>query len=132
MIFDSTNKFSTEQAFTASAVSTNVIDLGVSDRDIGLGQPIPLFVGVDTAFAGLTSVSVSVQTDDAVDFSSAVTVVSTGAIPVADLVAGYQFNLQAIPKGVVGRYARLSYTVVGTGTAGALSAGITMGNQSNG
>ena len=132
MIFDSTNKFSTKQAVTATAVSTNVIDLGVSKRDIGNGEVIPLFIGVEEEFAGLTSVVVTVQTDDAEGFGSAVNVLQTGVIPVADLVAGYQFNINTVPLGVLGRYVRLNYTVAGTGTAGTISAGITAGNQNNG
>lgn len=132
MIFDSTNKFSTEQAVTATAVSTNVIDLGVSLRDIGVGERIPVWIGVDAAFVGLTSLQVSIETDDAESFSAATTVAETGEVLLADLKAGYQFAIQSIPKNALGRYVRVNYTVAGTGTAGTLSAGVTMGNQSNG
>lgn len=132
MIFDSTNKLSASQEVTASAASTNVIDLGVSDRDIGLGQSIPVYIGVDTDFAGLTSLQVSIQTDDSEDFSDVETVASTGVILLADLVDGYQFALQSIPKNVLGQYVRVYYTVVGTGTAGSITAGINMGHQANG
>lgn len=132
MIFDSTNKFSTAQAFTATEASENIIDLGVSLRDIGVGDHIPLWVGVTDDFTGLTSLQVVVQTDDGEGFPSPVAVAQTGAVPVAELVAGYQFSLQDIPKGVLGRYVRLSYTVVGTGTGGSITAGITAGNQTNG
>lgn len=130
MIFDLTNKFSTDQAFTATAASTNVIDLGVSGRNIGIGETVPLRVAVTTAFAGLTSVAVSVQTSDT-EGSGYADVISTPAIPVADLTAGYVFNIDSVPRGVLGRYVRLNYTVVGTGTAGAINAGITAGNQEN-
>lgn len=132
MIFDQTNKFSSEQAVTATAASTNVIDLGVTARDIGLGQDIPVWVGVDVDFAGLTSLQVTVETDDDVGFGSAVTVIQTGAVLLASLTAGYQFAIQDIPKNVLGRYVRLNYTVVGVGSAGTLTAGVTMGNQANG
>lgn len=132
MIFDSTNKFSSEQAVTATAASTNVIDLGVSGRDIGVGEHIPVWIGVDVDFAGLTSLQVTVQTDDDEAFGTASSVISSPAIAVADLKAGYQFSIQDIPKNVLGRYIRLSYVVVGTGTAGTLTAGVTMGNQTNG
>lgn len=132
MIFDLTNKFSSEQAVTATAASTNVVDLGVTSRDIGIGEVIPVWVGVDVDFAGLTSLQVSIQTDDAENFSSAVTVVQTGAVLLADLKAGYEFAIQSIPKNVLGRYVRVNYTVVGTGTAGTITAGITAGNQQNG
>lgn len=129
MIFDSTNKFSTLQAVTATAASTNVIDLGVSGRDIGVGEHVPFWIGVDVDFAGLTSVQVTVQTDDDEAFSGAVDVIQTGVIALADLVSGYQFSIDKAPKNLLGRYVRLNYTVVGTGTAGTISAGITMGND---
>lgn len=132
MIFDLTNKFSSEQAVTATAASTNVVDLGVTSRDIGIGEVIPVWVGVDVDFAGLTSLQVSVQTDDAENFASAVTVVQTGAVLLADLKAGYEFAIQSIPKNALGRYVRVNYTVVGTGTAGTITAGVTAGNQQNG
>lgn len=132
MIFDLTNKFSSEQAVTATAASTNVVDLGVTSRDIGIGEVIPVWVGVDVDFAGLTSLQVSVQTDDTENFASAVTVVQTGAVLLADLKAGYEFAIQSIPKNVLGRYVRVNYTVVGTGTAGTITAGVTAGNQQNG
>ena len=132
MIFDSTNKFSASQAITVTAASTNVIDLGVGLRDVGIGDTIPLFVGVDADFATLDSLVVNVETSVDEAFSSPIVVVSTGAIVVGDLVAGYQFNVDRITKGVEGRYLRLSYTVAGSAaTAGSITAGITAGNQSN-
>ncbi len=133
MIFDSTNKFSDSQAVTASAASENVIDLGVSGRDIGVGHPACLHIEVDEDFATLTSLNVSLQTDDDEAFGSAVTVVSTGEIALADLVNGYVFAPIHLPKNIDGQYVRLYYTVTGTdATAGSITAGIVMGNQLNG
>lgn len=131
MIFDSTLKFSSNQAVTVTAASENVIDLGASKRDIGVGEVVPLRVAVSTAFAGLTSLQVSVQTSDS-EGSGYADVIMTPAILAADLVDGYVFNLQSIPRGALGRYVRLNYTVVGTATAGAINAGVTAGNQENG
>lgn len=133
MIFDQTNKFSASQAITTTAASTNVIDLGVTGRDVGVGEMIPVWVGVDTDFATLTSLQVTLQTDDDEAFGTAVDVIQTGAVPAADLVAGYQFSLNSVPKNVLGRYVRLNYTVAGSAaTAGTITAGMTMGNQQNG
>jgi hypothetical protein len=132
MIFDSTNKLSTAQALTVTAASENVIDLGVTKRDIGNGETVPVYISVDTTLEGLTSLQVAIQTDDAEGFGSAKTVISTSAVPVADLVAGYQFAIINVPLNVLGRYMRLNYVVVGTGTAGSVTAGVTMGNQQNG
>lgn len=133
MILDSTLKFSADQAVTDTAVSTNVIDLGVSGRDIGIGETVPLRVSVTESFATLTSLTVAVETSDTENFASSEVVIQTGAVPVASLVNGYVFNINEVPKGVVGRYMRLNYTVTGTtATAGAITAGITAGNQNNG
>lgn len=140
MIFDSTNLFSDDQAITASAASTNVIDLGATQtpknaanaltRDIGKGTPIPLRIQVTTAFATLTSLTVSVQTDDNSGFSSAATVATTPAIAVASLVAGYVFPLTVVPRGTLERYVRLYYTVAGSSaTAGTVFAGFTFANE---
>lgn len=133
MIFDNTLKLSNNQAVTETAVSENVIDLGVAGRNVGIGQNIPLRIAVTEDFATLTSLTVEVQTADDEAFSSPVTVVQTGAIAAADLVSGYSFNIDSAPKGVTGRYMRLNYTVGGSNaTAGKINAGVTMGNQENG
>ena len=122
MILDLTAKFSSAQAITATAVSTNVIDLGVS-RDVGRGVSLPLLVQVDSDFNTLTSLKVSVQTDVAENFGS-VTTLTEQTVLLADLVAGKQFDFQIVPTSIQ-RYVRLNYTVVGTDpTTGSISAGI--------
>jgi hypothetical protein len=132
MIFDLTNKFSSDQSVTATAASENVIDLGVSGRDIGVGEVVPLRIAVTEDFATLTSLQVSVQTSDT-EGSGYTDVILTPAIAAASLVDGYVFNIQSVPRGVLGRYVRLNYTVTGSdATAGKINAGITMGNQDNG
>jgi hypothetical protein len=146
MIFDKTTLFSDAQAVTASAASTNVVDLGPVDRvagtsaplrrDIGRGTPIPLSVQVVEPFAGLTSLTVSVQTSDDAGFGSGVvTHASSGAVPVADLKAGWTSTLNYVPPaGPAGmkRYLRLNYTVTGSNaSAGKVTAGVTMGHQTN-
>lgn len=140
MIFDETNLFSDDQAITASAASTNHIDLGATgtppyganalDRDIGKGTPIPIRVQVTEDFATLTSLTVAIQVDDNNSFSSPVTVMASQAIPVASLVAGYVFNMNYVPRGANERYLRLNYTVGGSNaTAGAVIAGIVAANE---
>lgn len=142
MIFDRTLQYSNGQAFTATAVSTNVIDhqaagipYGASaalTRDLGVGEEVPILVQVTETFTGLTSVAVTYQTCDAEGFGSGVdSVVTTAAIPVADLKAGYQFAIDQIPFRARKRYSRLNYTVAGTGTAGKITAGVVAANQRN-
>lgn len=132
MIFD--NLLSNAQAITATAVSTNIHDLGPLriTRDIGKGKPIPLLIQVVEAFNNLTSLTVALQVDDNSAFSSAKTVWSS-TIVLADLKAGRVVVPEFITRGTDEQFLRLNYTVTGTApTTGKITAGVTMGNQSNG
>ena len=136
MIFDRQSILSVAQAITATAASTNVIDLGPIAtgivRDIGKGTQTPLLIQVVESFNNLTSLTVALQTDDNEAFSSAKTVWSE-VIVLASLTAGFVAIPEFIPRGTNERYMRLNYTVTGTApTTGKITAGITMGNQSNG
>lgn len=136
MIFDQQTLLSDAQAITATAASTNVIDLGPIAtgivRDIGKGKPIPIRIQVVEAFNNLTSLAIALQTDDADTFGSAKTV-WTQTVVLADLKAGYVAIPEYIPRGTNERFMRLYYTVTGTApTTGKITAGVTMGNQSNG
>lgn len=141
MIFDKTLLFSDAQAITADAASTNVIDLrangtvygatGALRRDLGKGTRTPLFIGVVEAFNNLTSMVVSIQTDDNEAFSSAKTVASFTLL-LADLTLGKQIPLDMMPLGSDERYIRLYYDITGTApTLGKVTAGFTAGNQTN-
>lgn len=142
MILSQEQLFSDGQAVTASAPSENYIDLGATGtpkagdkplvRDIGKGTKIPLSVIVTEDFATLTSLTVEVQVDSNSDFSTAETVQRTIAIPASELVAGKRIPIDDFHAGVDKRYLRLNYAVAGTNaTAGKLTAGVSMGNQTN-
>lgn len=134
MIFDQQTLLSDAQAITATAASTNIIDLGPIKikRDIGKGKQIPLLIQVVEAFNNLTSLAVALQVDDDVAFGSPKTV-WTQTIVLADLKAGYVVVPEYITRGTDERYLRINYTVTGTApTTGKVTAGVTMGNQSNG
>jgi hypothetical protein len=139
MIFDKTNLLSDAQAITVTAVSTNVIDLGPIKsgivRDIGKGKPIPLLIQVIEQFTagGAGTLTVALQVDNDEAFGSPKTVWTSAAFALATLKPGFVVTPEWIPRGTDERYMRLSYTV-GTGpmTAGKVTAGVTMGNQSNG
>jgi hypothetical protein len=143
MLLDEQALFSDDQAITASAASTNYMDLGETAtppgapaalvRDLGGANKIELLVQVTEDFADLTSLTVTVQVDDNTSFSSPKTVGSSGAIAVADLTAGKIFPLTILPPGTDERYLRVYYTVAGSSaTAGKVTAGITAGLQTNG
>jgi hypothetical protein len=141
MIFDKQGLFSDAQAITASAASSNVIDLGTTgtpvggaaalSRDMGRSM-VPILIQVVEDFATLTSLKVAVQVDTVENFASPETVLESEAIPVADLVAGYIFNIDKLPRRTDQRYVRLYYTVAGSNaTAGKVTAGVVTAQQQN-
>lgn len=136
MIFDKQALFSDAQAITATAASTNVVDLGpignVPDVDFGKGEKVPLLVQVVEDFNNLTSLDVALQLDSTTDFTPDKTI-DLGTYALSALKAGMQINRDDLPRGLSLRYARLYYTVTGTApTTGKITAGIVDGVQSNG
>ena len=113
MILDSLLKFSDAQALTATADSTNVIDLG-NDRDIGKGEPMALVVTVGVAAdftTGDETYQFQLETDDNAAFSSA-TVVGDVTVAAANLAAG---DKVVIPLGQTNeRYLQARYVLGGT------------------
>ena len=139
MILSAQQLFSDDQAITVSADSTNVIDLGAPgtpygaaaalNRDIGKGAKIPLLVQVTSNFNTLTSLTINLSTGAATTLG---TTIASQTIALAGLVAGKQFNLDYLPNGIVERYLGIEYVVTGTAaTLGTITAGITMGVQTN-
>lgn len=118
MILDADLLFSNKQAVTATATSTNEIDLGVAGDAIG--QELTIHVVVDTAFATLTSLTVSLETST--DGSTWTTVLSGPAVPRASLTKGANIFCVRVPQGL-SRYVRMKYTVGGSNaTAGKVTA----------
>ena len=139
MILDRQTMLSNAQAITASAASTNILDLGPIatglNRDIGQGDDIPFVVQVVEAFNNLTSLKVEIQTSDDSTFSTGVTTVWEKTVALAGGLnkAGYKFNNDDIEPGVKGRYLRAYYTVTGTApTTGKITAGAALSVPFNG
>jgi hypothetical protein len=141
MITSKQQLFSDDQAITATAVSTNVIDLKASatpfggaaalNNDKGLGEPVPILMQVTEAFNTLTSLTVTLENSANSDLSSS-TVLFTQSITLANLTVGRRWNIEYLPSNAKLRYLGLRYTVVGTNpTLGKIWAGIVMGIQSN-
>ena len=136
MIMDRTGLFSDGQAITATAASTNLVDLGPLGsgvtRDIGHGTEIPLAVSVTESFNNLTSLTISVETDDNAAFSSPTTVYTSPAYTLAQVATGAKYLLpDAIPAGTSEQFVRLKYTVAGTApTTGKITAGVAASRQS--
>lgn len=142
MILSAQQIFSDDQAITATAISENVIDQGAPQTpygavaalndDVGKGAPIPILIQVTEDFNTLTSLTVTLESDSTADLATAPIVLATEVIALADLVAGKQTFMQFVPNGDTKRYLGVRYTVTGTDpTLGNITAGITMGNQTN-
>lgn len=134
MILDKLLMFSEGQAVTASAPSTDVVDLGPIDgtrRDIGVGYPLEWFVNATTAAAAAGAATVNIQFQTSSDNSTWRTLASSGDLALADLTAGKRIVAQKVPQGVL-RYLRVNYSV-GTGplTAGAFTSGINLDVDGN-
>jgi hypothetical protein len=135
MLLDKQNLFSDDQAVTESVASTNVIDLGADDskvQDLNERNAELLVQVTEEDFAEGTSVAVSIQEDDDEDFGDPTTLVSSDAIAVASLVQGYKFKLGRVLPLLSKRYLRAYYTVVGTPSAGKITAGLLINTQTNG
>ena len=138
MIFSKQQLMSDHQAITATVMSTNIIDLGVTRAPVGAKKAVngdmgkamvPLLVQVTEDFNNCTSVRVDVVVGAT---TTPTTVVFTQTILLADLKAGKTITIDQLPKGITGRYLGVKYTVVGTApSAGQVMAGLTMGNHTN-
>lgn len=117
----------------ATVVCSKSVDLGNPGTDINGGTP-PRDPGfsdlvVDarvttTAFTGGTSVQAQLVMSDNADLSSNTVLESTAAIATASLVVGYKFALSRLPTGITKRYVGLQYVVVGSMSAGKITAGL--------
>lgn len=115
MILDAYMQLSNEQALTATAVSTNTIDLGASSpaRSIGTGEPMALVVTVDVALAGTSpTLAVSFIQSAAANLGSA-TALSTSQTYTA-LAAGDKIVVPVPPGAVTQRYVGANFTLGGT------------------
>jgi len=136
MILDKFLEFSDAQAVTASAISTNVIDLSPSGngvntntlKDIGTGEDVYLVVITNTAATDAGSdatLAVSLESDSTENLATSATVhFSTGALAFAAFSpAGTVLANVKLPAGNYERYLGVRYTVVdGNLTAGKFDA----------
>lgn len=144
MIVDKFNEFSDAQAVTATAISTNVIDLAPlgggqgtnTVRDIGSGEELYLVVRTVTAATDSGSdatLTVTLESDSTENLATSPTVhFSTGSLAFAAFSpAGAQLAAIKLPAGDYKRYLGVRFTVAsGPLTAGTFDAFLTKDAQS--
>jgi len=130
----------TGQAVTATANSTNVVDLSLA-RDIGEGDDVYVSFSVGSAFtaAGAATLTPTVVVSAADTLTTPTTLGTGGTIAVASLVAGYTFVIRVNPQlfyssttnSSLGlRYLGVIYTVAtGPMTAGTITADVVLDIQ---
>lgn len=137
MLIDKENLVSYKQAITASAASTDTIDLGgkIWNGFAGNDRDIDLFMAVDEAFTaeGAATLVVAIQCCEDSAFGSGVrTLWQSAAIPKADLITTGKMPLGIHIPPDTDRYVRAYYTVAtGPFTAGKLTLGVTASRQTN-
>jgi len=151
MYVDTQLEFSDSQAVTATAISSNVIDIlstttGAATLDsklqpnslvdIGLGEDVYLVVSTAVAVTDVSSdatLVITLETDTAVGLGSSTVVASTGTLAFATYAtAGTQVWILKLPPFDYKRYIGLRYTVAnGPFTAGAFDAFLTTNVQKN-
>lgn len=121
MLLDNTLIFSELQAITGTAVSTNVLDQGAKGDAY---QALWLVVNVKEDFAGLTDLTVEIETDKDKTFGTKKVVGASGKIALNALKAGETVVKMRLPVGL-DRYIRLNYAVTGSASAGKVNAFLT-------
>lgn len=130
MIIDKFLQVSNEQAVTASAASTDVIDFGQTNPNTGISDHLDLSITVDESATASGSATVVFSIQDSADNSTFADVAATVAIGKAALHIGSQIVIP-MPK-LHRRYVRVYYTVAtGPLTAGKFSAQFVTGLQLN-
>lgn len=122
-MIDYETRLSNNQALTATAISTNVYDLGENLGNLGAGEPVDFLVGVPVGFTGGTSVQATiVVADDAALTTNPIVIFSGPVVAIGDATAGTRLAAGKVPLHEKKRYIGFNYVVVGTPTAGAVDA----------
>lgn len=130
MFIDKALQVSNEQAVTVSAASTDSIDFGQANPNVGLDDRSNMVITVDESAAAAGAATVTFSVQDSADNATFADVAVTAAIGKASLAAGQQVVIPMPTK--LRRYCRVYYTI-GNGplTAGKFSAQIVTGIQQN-
>ncbi len=120
MLIDKNLIFSDAQAITATANSTNEIDCGEANANLGAGWPLIINFVIEESFATLTSLTISLR--HGASTGPTTSLVSLAAITATKLTKGAYVPEIMIPSQHL-RYLALLYTVSGNdATAGKITA----------
>lgn len=126
MILDKQLFMSKAQAVTASAASTDVIDMGKAGDAVGKELYLVVQVREAATATGSATVNLVLETDSKEDFSTKSVLFDSGAIAKADLTLNSEPVKVKIPVGMK-QYLRAYYTVAtGPLTAGKFDAFLAM------
>ena len=133
---DRENLYSNDQAITATAASTDIIDHGDDDskiqsfREVGGKSTIQAFV--TESFNTCDGLTIALQSCAAEGFGSGVVTHRSVLKARTALVAGAPIEIGDLPNDLL-QYSRLYYTVSGSNpTLGKIHAGIVVDKQTNG
>lgn len=115
MILDQQNQVSDAQALTATAVATNVIDLGVAGNDPFGGEPMGFAITVDVAAdhtTGNETYEVDINCSASADLSTPTTIIKR-VIDYSLLTAGSKHFIP-LSDTILLRYLGLNYVLGGT------------------
>lgn len=134
MLLDKQNMFSESQAITASAGSTNTIDLDKAGLRIGVGTPVFLVLIVTEAFTDSGSdstVTPKLETDDNEAFSSATTITTYDVFAALTAINTMRvYSLDPQPTNNYEQYIRVYYTVAnGNLSTGKITAALVLDAQ---
>jgi hypothetical protein len=120
---DYENEVSDAQAVTATALSTNVINMN-SYPQYAAGEDLFMSVMVNTTFAGGTSLRAVLWTDDTTTVTSGADIISGDVLTVANnqLDAGKKLLRVNLKDLTLQQYVGVQFVVVGTMTAGKIDA----------
>jgi len=117
MILDKENQFCDGQAITASGMSTDVIDLGAANQDIGEGEPMGVLITIDVAADDTTgdeTYNFKLQQDDNSGFSSGADVAGVSLDVARGTAAGNKYVLPVPKYAITEQYLGVYATLGGT------------------
>lgn len=125
MILDKENRFANGQVVTATAISTNVIDLLKSGLDLGTGEEMLIEAAVKAAMTDTGSdstVTVELVTDSADTMGTPVVVQTLGTFAALSAI-GTKITAKLQPSNAYERYIAVRFTVAnGNLTTGSFDA----------